>query len=389
MDQIKASAMNASNLAALKTLDDTKYLDSIEECYRYTGPNTFGTFYPAPPLPGRYYNENYQWPVVIAAGTIVSIVPYRGVVEYNATNYPSGVDSATGITNDGQIFVNIGVDGTARKMELNAVFHRGMSGFVVPANGGVATNDSYSNKDGEYGIMVASNATTCAAVTTGTTAYARAANKPIGVVNTAVYAWNPYRYMNYNVHQNGFGIQKDGVFTIPYVQIYGTPVASVTTIAAAVYAAIDKRLQFMFISNGHVDTLATALAAANAAIVPGTWTCSNLDGKFVPLASSGLTAQALEEQKFGKVLGIRNNIPYHMDEIIDTPLDSGITGTDTVGLSKRLYLFAKNVLSATGVFAAAPTRTSIASVIAAPVQTQAATVYVKVGMIDIAFGSMA
>lgn len=523
MDSINVNAMGVSNLAALKArTKDTTFLDSIEECYRYFGPNTYGAYYPAPPLPGKYYNENYEWPIVIAAGTIVSIISYRNVLEYNDANFPGGYEPATGITADGMIYVNVGVDNTARSIDLNSAFHRGMSGFIVPANGGQRVTDAYSTKDGTYGILVTSGRNSCAAATSATAAYVREPNRPMGIVNTAVYAFNPYRYMNYNVHQNGFAIQKDGVLTVPYVKVFGTNQSNVGTVASAIRAAIDPRLQYLMVQAYNTASKEMALRAVDYLLTPGSPLASNRDGKFISYTSAlsnlmvgdstsgyqaivgdgsgipatgacgitdgtyqlritvdggdvqtmsividadvttypniaasidgqlvgascrmegttivvvsntegaastiliqegsssgliaamtastgvgtasiatavagtapagSLTTAELEQQKFGKIHGMRSNVPYHMDEIIDTPLDSEIQGTDTYGLSRRMYIFAGNILGTTGVTSGSFTKADRAALLASPLTTTTAGVYVQIGMVDIAFGSMA
>jgi len=92
-----------------------------------------------------------------------------------------------------------------------------VSGLLVPCNGGDALVMSYSDDDGTYGIINAAGAT----ATLAGDDYTNVANTPVGIVNHQIWADMRLRYMNYDRGQQSVSIQRGGIITIPYVEIYG------------------------------------------------------------------------------------------------------------------------------------------------------------------------
>ena len=63
-----------------------------------------------------------------------------------------------------------------------------------------------------------------------------------------------------------------------------------------------------------------------------------------------------------------NRFPRDMMEYVDTPMNSGTQGTDTLGIYKVMYAFAKNILEAYNVLQGSPgtvTRKTILEAISA------------------------
>jgi len=168
-----------SGVQPMKSLDKLSYLNSIEDCYRLTGTRRLAAFFPARPLPSVEIDLDAELPIVMCAGTIVAILPIKPQEAYAN----DGADSALGISASGTIPVTVGVDGVVYSKPINLLYAKEIAGCIVPANGGNAATDSYSDDDGTYGIITASGV-----VTNETTAYTRAANTPMGIVNSRIFA---------------------------------------------------------------------------------------------------------------------------------------------------------------------------------------------------------
>lgn len=352
----------------MKSIEKLTYLRSIEDLYRYKGDKALGTYYPVRTLPSMYIDDDAEWPMVMPAGSIVSIISLKDAAAYTVD------DAIAGIKQTGLQYVSIGVDGVALQKSINHMYDKEVSGLFELCNGGVTTNRPYSNDDGKYGIIGFDGVAASAA----TTAYSSVANRPAGIVNNQVAADMRYRYLNYDARQGsaGMAIQKDGVLTIPYVDIIGGTGPEQAAIQTAIRGAVNAKHQYALFTG------ATRAAVDAITFSYGTVLQSDEYGKFKIWGGSDVT------QKFGRILEARNRIPYNIDEIIDSFPGSGMKGMDTGGMEARFYNFVKSILSLTAIQspAYAAVKTNLKNAMITPVATQTAGVSVLFGQIDVEFG---
>lgn len=349
----------------MKTVDKLVFLDSMEDCYRFGGKDAIGPYYPARPLPAMYVDSDSELPIVMPAGSIVSIIPIKDAAAYLAAQ------AETGIRAGGAIYISMGIDDVALERNINLVYPKETAGLITLCNGGTQTTDSYADTDGENGILTASGA-----IAASGASYIREANIPMGVVNSRVYGDIRYRYLNYEVGQEPTSIALAGIFTIPFCIVYGGTEGNRATVEAAMRASVKARHQFYW---GNVSDL----SAAEALLAVDAPSKSDAYGKFTNWASG-------DQQKFGRVMGLRNRVPYDLDEIIDSYPGSGIKGMDTGGLSRRYYHFAKTILALTAVKGAtyAASKSNLKATLYEPVATDTSGVSVLMGMVDMAFGKV-
>ena len=69
-----------SNQLPMKTVDKLSYLFSIEDCYRYHGKGSIGTYYPVRIAPSMSIDMDAEWPIIMPAGTIVSILSLKAPI---------------------------------------------------------------------------------------------------------------------------------------------------------------------------------------------------------------------------------------------------------------------------------------------------------------------
>jgi len=352
----------------MKTVDKLAYLDSIEDLYRYNGEVSVGVYYPVRILPSVSIDTDAEWPIVMPAGTIVSVIPLKDALAYTSA------DTESGILTSGEIYVSISAidDSTALSKGINFLYPKEVAGLIVPANGGVAQNDPYTDDCGTNGILTMSGT-----VAASTDAYTRQANSPIGLVNHSVYADMRYRYLNYDARKSsaGVAVHLDGIITVPYVLIYGG--GALNVVQNAVRDAVDAKHQYAWFTG-------TSEAIAVAKIKPGCFLMSDLFGKFTAFAGSD------ETQRFAKILETRHRVPWNLDEVIDSIPGSGMKGTDTGGLKARTYNFIQEILKKDVIKSTsyAATKANVKKVLYEALTTDTASVTIRIGLVDIAFGSL-
>jgi len=354
-----------SNKLPMKSVEKLAYLDSIEDLYRYNGKESIGVYYPVRTLPSVDIDLDAEWPVVMPAGCIVSVIPLS-----DARAYVTDHDGA-GIRQDGYQYVSIGVDGTALEKSINYMYPKDVAGLIVPANGGSSVNDSYTANCGTYGILTMSGEVAAAS----SDPYVRAANVPIGIVNHKVFSDMRLRYLNYDARQgsNGNAIALGGVITIPYIGIFGAGARA--TVLSAVRTAVNAKHQYAWFSEADLPTL-------SGVIEVGDYVMSDEYGRFTKW--DGVS----EAQKFGKIIETRSRVPWNLDELIDSIPGSGMKGTDTGGLRARLYNFITSILSQSAVQSTsyAANKDNVKKVMYEVLATNTANVSVQMGQLDIAFG---
>lgn len=348
----------------MKQVEKLSYLNSIEDCYRYSSnQRVIGNYYPVHPLPAMDLDKDAEWPIAMPAGTIVSIIPLKDALAY------VGADALTGIRDGGALYVSVGVDSVALEKNINVVYPKETAGFITVCNGGSGTIDSYTTDSGAWGMLTASGT-----IATDSDTYTRSANIPMGIVNSRVYSDMRMRYLNYEVGQDPQGIALGGVLTVPYVGLYGA--GDLAGVLAAIKVVVDPKHQY-FHSNDATKGTVEGYLGVDARLK------SDANGKFTNFVSG-------TSQEFGRVLGLRNRVPYDLDEIIDSFPGSGMQGMDTGGLSARYYDFAKKILALTSVkgTAYAAVKDNIKKTLYEPVVTDTANVSLLMGQVDIAFGKV-
>jgi hypothetical protein len=351
----------------MKSITKKTFLQSIEGLYRYTGKASIGTFYPVRFLPGKTYDLEAEWPVVMPAGTIVSVAALKDARDY------ASADSATGIGVSGNIPVTLNVEtGSAMEKSVGYLYPEDIRGLLTVCNGGEAVTESYSANDGTYGILTMSGEIASSSYT-----FTRPANKPMGLVNHQVYADMRMRFKNYQVNQGGLGIALGGTITIPYVAIFGS--GSTATALAAIRTAVDPEHQYVWVTG-------TDEATALAKVAPRARFKSDQYGKFTELSLS--TVEDLD-QYFGCAIEPMNRPIHNLDALIDSFPGSGMTGMDTSGLSARVYDFVKSILAQDAIKSSsyAAVKANLKNAFHTAVSTDTANVSVKFGLVDVAFGT--
>lgn len=365
-----------SNQLPLKSVEKLAYLFSIEECYRYRTPEALGTYYPIRVAPSMSIDLDAEWPIIMPAGTIVSVRNIELAEQYN-----SAADTESGIGLSGLINVSVSeVDSSILTQSVDSVYDKEIAGLITICNGGTETSDSYSDNDGTYGIIDASGIVASAT----SAAYTRTANAPVGVVNSRIPADLRLRYLNYdalNETTMGNHIQLGGVLTLPYVVIYSTTEDDRNTVLTAIRGAVNSLHSFVWTS---VNTAAVATAKASVASL--SMLKSDEYGKFTSYVAASHDAN----QYFAKILESRNRQPYNLDPVIDSFPGSGMKGTDTGGLSARLFHFVKNIIIASGIKAGATTGsiTNVRDALSDGYTTATGSVCLLFGQVDVAFGTL-
>ena len=371
-------AGSVQNLMPMKETD-LKFLNSYEDQWRYSPTKSIAAYYPVKLLPSVRINMDSKTPIIMSAGTIVSIIPLKDQLAYTANDTSIGVVYEAGV--GGKVATSKLVDGTVAYQPLNAFYAKSVSGLFTVANGsGASVNDAYTDMDGVVGLLD----TTGGVVSSASSAYARAANIPFGVVGQTVYGDLRGRWLNFDFQSPQYTIFRDGTMTVPYVLMYALTADAAKNTAAV--AALNKALvpyhQFFMAADSSSATLATSKSAVEALIAPGAYVKPTAYGKM----TNWLAADNVN-QKVGVVLETRNRVPYGMDEMIDSFPGSGIQGMDTGGLPTRLYHFIQTAL---GVIA--PTKASnkaaIKDALVNPVAGEGAyaNVNFEFGQIDVELG---
>jgi len=355
------------NKLPMKEISRLNQLDGIEDIHRYRTEFTLTTYYPVRCTPSIGVNLDSEVPFIMAAGDIVSIKEVRSKAAYLAA------DSECGILTSGMVPLSLNVEtGAVMSKDIDFVYPRDMSGFIVKANGGVQATDTYSANDVTYGILTGAGAVP----TAGSTTYVRTANKPSGIVGSKVISDMKHRYLNYDTKTSGYSIIPAGIITIPVITVSGSGVTD--TVINAVKTAVDVKHQYVLLS-GTSDTDATILAMSAAPVK----LMSSSNGKFIKYDAVDA------DQLFGKILEKRVRLPYDMSAVDDSFPASSIKGTDTAGLSKRLYAFIEDSCKAAGLTGAALGKETMKSYLYTTVASGTANVKITFSNVDVAFGYLA
>lgn len=301
------------------------------------------------------YNTNHYDSVVLSAGRIVSVVDgnsyaamFGGEYEQNAVKgfgqpYNSGGDwtynDATTSDYDVQFeYVNdhpelYGGEGTA--------------GAAVPCNGGNASTFYYSDYDSSSIYRFYTLKSDDGTVAESGDSMIISGNVPMGVLMYDVKADVTGRALNYQTN-NLTAILSEADMVLPYIKEtdasgsnaiawFGeTTDAGVQEVSAVYYALYHKGWPFVWADNG--------AAEAGTAFIPGYLLQSDWYGNWKFQASP--TTKSI--QSFGKYEYGTSNFPRAWEgmEYIDTFPGTGATGTETGGVIRYVFQFAKDALRA-------------------------------------------
>lgn len=355
----------------LKRMSNLEFLDSIEEIQRYKNVRSYSSYYPVKILPGVRQDKDKDCPVVIPAGTIVSVLDIKTKGEYGSA------DADTGINVDGEVAVTVSeIDGSVQSLGVDSFYRsENVRGLIVPANGGNDVDDSYSDEDGENGVLLANGSV----ADSSSDDYVRSANVPFGIVPQTVYADLRQRYLNYEVKTQGQAIHMDGFLNLPFIQVWGADGGPRTAVIDAIRSAVDDRHQYL---------IAVGLNKAGATLSQKDDLMPNEYGKFTVFDGGD------DKQKFGKFMGIDNRLALNgLNGDIDSFPGSGVQGTDTAGLSRRMYHFIYSILSKSAVMtdsAYAKNKANIVKLLSEDLESTAnAGIFIRVNLSNVIFGGAA
>lgn len=319
-------AGGATGKVPMKSVPSLNVGKKIEDITRYSSKRSYSAYYPVKVLPSLSIESDKDVPVVFPAGTIVSVMSIKDAAAYTVD------DNVSGIRQNGEIYTTLLADGTKVKRGINSVYNASVSGLMVPANGNATEAYVYSDAMGTAGILDAAGN----AVTASTAAYSNVANKPFGYVASQVYGDLRGRWLNYEYGDTAYSIEKDGVITVPYIIVTGSTndAAGVTARLAALKAATaNSTAQHQFYSGMGYNAAAVApMTEIGAPIRP--WNRGKI--------TYWVSGTDLEAQRCGNVIGTRNRGTTGLDEIIESFPGSSVAGTDTAGLSARMFDFLLN-----------------------------------------------
>ena len=366
---LNPSGGSIQNLMPMRDVD-LKFLNAFEDQWRYSPTKALAAYTPVKLLPAMRFNKDAQAPIVMPAGTIVSVIPFKAAYAADETE--------SGILATGRVAKSILANGDVAYEGISSFYDKSLSGLITVANGGTSATDNYTDEDGAAGVLSA----TGVAVATGQT-YTRAANVPVGVVGEAVYGDLRGRWNNYTFGKSQYTIFRNGVMTVPYVIVYAAAAdtAKVTAAVAALKAKLNPYHQFYI----HGIASASAAADAKAAIATGVQLKPTEKGKFTFFVEGTDSIK----QKVGTILELRNRVPYGLDEMIDSFPGSSIQGMDTAGLPTRLYHFLKNVMTVADASKAndkAALKGMLSTDLAAAAAGSYSGVTIAVGQVDIEIG---
>lgn len=269
-------------------------------------------------------------PVVLVKGTIVSFLTDQTVVSDGMVNPAASgeIPQYESVSTGAIVKASIDNDYFGYDDSVNAL--------LVPANGGAQSSLAYSSLDDEFGAWT----------TSADGDLVLAANIPAGVVYNDVYMDIRGAHLNYEL-QDVSGVAARGFITLPFVDMdqvsdFGDS-ANVGAGTNKGYDAVYKKYAFY------------SFDGSNNEAVSGTLVKSDLFGRFV-FQSSAANANR-NVQTVGKVVTTDSRFPKELTDEIRTYPGLMVPNVKTAGLPTDLYLFVKDVLTATE--GSAPTKDDI------------------------------
>lgn len=307
-------------------------------------------FYPLKYLPGVIITKSHDNGIVMVKGTISSMIGQIEVNGGDSGNFRFPLVSDSGETYGkgklplGDDMLNGGVNNVGA-LNTYLGYPDDHIGVIVPCNGGTNTDYTYTAYDETLGTYKydGDQASTGDTITI-------LANKPIGITSTHVLQDSRGKYLN-NVAPGNKAIvlHTRGYLSIPFVN--WTKMASDNSItdnfnATTAYDAVKKLFPFAYINDYNGDEP-----------VNGVLLRSDAYGRFVMQDTTGTYSAAVSDQTVGRLVGVDFNYPKNFYNYADTPINSKVGGTDTLGVPKQLFVFA--VLILTKILGTAPTRAQV------------------------------
>lgn len=274
-------------------------------------------------------------PVVLVKGTIVSLLTDQTVVTDGMVNPAASgeIPQYESVITGSIVNASIDDDYFGYDQSVNAL--------LVPANGGEQSELAYSELDNEYGAWTKSTDADLEL----------AANIPAGIVYNDVYMDIRGAALNYEL-QGVSGIAREGYITLPYVDTdqvanFGDADNVGTSPANDGYDAVYKKYAFYAFDGSANEAVSGALVQ------------SDKFGRFV-FQANAIDASA-NVQTVGKVLTTTSRFPRELTDEIQAFPGHTLPSRQTKGLPTDLYLFVKDVLTATE--ASVPTADEIADAV--------------------------
>lgn len=278
-------------------------------------------------MPALSVSLNDQEGYVFPHGTVVSAVNLKtGAGAYN---------SSAGIDSTGYQAMGVGFSGTLKNSVQGVYgYDRTLDGIIEPCNGtNAAINDFITQNDVDIKRLKSNGAVASAADVESTVALTRSANQdPIGVIVHQVMRETRGSNMSYQLSSQAYSVSKYGVLNIPYV------IASASRINTTDkqpggdvgYRSVYKRHQFLTVFD-------SSLMAPEATV--------RVDGNGKLVLTSNTTQFP---KKFGKIISWTNDLFPELNAFVDGFPDLNVPGTNTGGLTRRLFDFIKLIRQAQG-----------------------------------------
>lgn len=310
-------------------------------------------FFPLKFLPVVALDKSTDDGLVMVKGTILSMI---GQIEVNnsSTTYRFPIGTDTGTTYDTGI-ANIPISENMYTGNTNTIstsnsywgYPDDHIGVVVPANGGSNVTYSYTTYDEDLGTYKPDGSEVSDATSDDITI---AANRPLGIAMTHIMQDSRGKYLNYyNPTNKAFAVHTKGYARVPFINwpkivddgasgiLEGSTsddfVDYTTSAGTSAYDAIKSLYAFAYINDYQMG--------ANT-ISNGTWVISDTYGRF----SVDIDATTFTNQTVGKFIALDSRLPKDLMEYVDGPIQSGLTGTNTGGIEKTLFLVASTVMRA-------------------------------------------
>jgi hypothetical protein len=303
------------------------YLDGLETVIEQNWME-YGAYRPHRYLPALSISLNDQEGYVMPHGTILASVNLKD--GYGQWESQAGIDT-TGFQNMG-----IGFSGTL-KNSIQGIYgyDRTLDGIVQPCNGtNAAITDYVSSGDVDIKRMLSTGVIAKTADINVTGAVTRPANqRPLGVIVHQVMRETSGTNMSYALSTAAYSVCRYGVLNIPYVLKDSLRINAPSKQPGsgdAGYTAVYWRHQFLLV------TTPTLLGPEEVVRVDG-------NGKLILTTDS-----TTYPRQFGKIISWTNETFPALNAFVDGFPDLNVPGTNTGGLSRRLFDFVKRIREANG-----------------------------------------
>jgi hypothetical protein len=301
-------------------------------------------------LPVQFQDTNTEDWVVILKGRIVSA--YNGLVSTQASGL---IPQNSGFLNIGNSGDYMGT-GTGANIEAKLDtsyfgYDDHICGLLVPANGGSGDITTYYSADdvtaGTKTVAVGG------ATATASGSVTFPGNIPIGVAFTDIYQDIRGRYLNYQMHEQGYHFLTDWYVEVPFVDNKSTGDAA--TFRIPTNASVNTWGQWRTL-NKQFTYLSFDSSSSAYTVRPGAFVTSDIQGNYVmqsgvwtslytgsnALVSGSLTSTLnpiQTAQTVGKLIALDSRFPKDdLDDVLTYPR-SGMPGTQTGGMLKNLFDF--------------------------------------------------